>query len=430
MKRKFLILTLCFTIIFSSINYKKSYAFPPAITLTPQVIGVIGAYSVACGVVFTSYDEIVNLSHSFYNSFSDNWDSFYDSFVKGVTIAKDNIVNISSSIKSKLDNFFSVYFSEDKNINMPIVYGQKFYIGNKSTMIDHGDDYYTKGVGIYGHFVNNSSNVGELDVYMQWPGSGTTFDSGFLLNGTKTGSVPVYPNGGVYISVNAPIDNISELYVYNYSGKHYYIGDFYNYGTLPLGVYNPDVLDKNINDDKSVDIYVPGNVGDLVGVSGGSTVYDGVLNPPYQLPNEGSVTVPNTNGLIVPGADTPFNPSIPDVNNPSVPDVNNPSIPDVNNPSIDGILPSFPSFGDSLDFSPMYLTNVTEKFPFSLPWDIGRLIKKFDVEPVAPVFEVPIVSETITLDLTEFSELASIVRFFVLIGFILALIFISTKLMA
>lgn len=90
---------------------------------------------------------------------------------------------------------------------------------------------------------------------------------------------------------------------------------------------------------------------------------------------------------------------------------------------------TFPSFGDSINFEPLYATGITEKFPFSLPWDIQRIIGVFNVKAVAPKFEVPLLSEKIELDLTKFDELASIVRFFVLIGFIVCLIFISTRLM-
>lgn len=90
--------------------------------------------------------------------------------------------------------------------------------------------------------------------------------------------------------------------------------------------------------------------------------------------------------------------------------------------------PSFPNMGDSLDFSPLYLSNITEKFPFSLPWDFKRIIDMFDVEPVAPKFEVPLVTETIEIDFSYFEDWAMIIRFFIIIIFTSTLIFISTKL--
>ena len=90
--------------------------------------------------------------------------------------------------------------------------------------------------------------------------------------------------------------------------------------------------------------------------------------------------------------------------------------------------PSFPNMGDKLDFSPLYVTNIKDKFPFSLPWDFKRVIDIFDVEPIAPRFEVPLVTETIEIDFSYFEEWATIIRFFITIIFTSTLIFISTKL--
>ena len=90
--------------------------------------------------------------------------------------------------------------------------------------------------------------------------------------------------------------------------------------------------------------------------------------------------------------------------------------------------PSFPNFGEDLDFSPLYLSNLKDKFPFSLPWDIKRILEQFDVEPIAPKFEFPIQGEKLVIDLSQFNEWANIVRFFVNITFIVSLIFITTKL--
>ena len=84
--------------------------------------------------------------------------------------------------------------------------------------------------------------------------------------------------------------------------------------------------------------------------------------------------------------------------------------------------------GDKLDFSPLYVTNIKDKFPFSLPWDFKRVIDIFDVEPIAPRFEVPLVTETIEIDFSYFEEWATIIRFFITIIFTSTLIFISTKL--
>ena len=86
-----------------------------------------------------------------------------------------------------------------------------------------------------------------------------------------------------------------------------------------------------------------------------------------------------------------------------------------------------------------------EKFPFSLPFDLYRLITLFVREPVEPVFKVPIkteitafglnesIDEEITLDLTMFKVngvdiVRVVLNFSITVGFIVMLIKSTTKL--
>ncbi len=86
-----------------------------------------------------------------------------------------------------------------------------------------------------------------------------------------------------------------------------------------------------------------------------------------------------------------------------------------------------------------------EKFPFSLPFDLYRLVTLFVREPEKPVFTIPIqvdfdvfgldqkIDEEITLDLTIFSVngvdiVQVITRFSILVGFVVMLIKQTTKL--
>lgn len=87
-----------------------------------------------------------------------------------------------------------------------------------------------------------------------------------------------------------------------------------------------------------------------------------------------------------------------------------------------------------------------EKFPFSLPFDLYRLITLFVRDPVEPVFKVPIkteitafglnesIDEEITLDLTMFKingeDIVRVVlNFSIIVGFIVMLIKSTTKLL-
>lgn len=80
-----------------------------------------------------------------------------------------------------------------------------------------------------------------------------------------------------------------------------------------------------------------------------------------------------------------------------------------------------------------YQVNLTEIFPFCIPFDIISLFQAFAAEPVAPVvdyaFIVPSlgVNVPITVDLSIFDTVAAIVRTCELVAFALGLMFITYK---
>jgi len=84
-------------------------------------------------------------------------------------------------------------------------------------------------------------------------------------------------------------------------------------------------------------------------------------------------------------------------------------------------------------------TAMTTKFPFSLPWDLMGQLKIFDAAPQAPKFEVNIpeflkIEDTsiplrFTIDLSMFDKVATMVRWFNIIIWDIALILILRKLL-
>lgn len=102
---------------------------------------------------------------------------------------------------------------------------------------------------------------------------------------------------------------------------------------------------------------------------------------------------------------------------------------DKNNP--DGKKPFTPGFsGDSDDPD-----NVQwyERFPFSIPWDVMRIISFFSADKEAPVFEVPAqfnfvgVKETIKIDLTQFEGCIKVIRVFVILSYVSGLVLVTRK---
>ena len=62
----------------------------------------------------------------------------------------------------------------------------------------------------------------------------------------------------------------------------------------------------------------------------------------------------------------------------------------------------------------MYSLDLTELFPFCIPFDIFDLLSALRADPVAPVFELEldfgVTKAPITVDLSGWSDLASIIR--------------------
>lgn len=100
-------------------------------------------------------------------------------------------------------------------------------------------------------------------------------------------------------------------------------------------------------------------------------------------------------------------------------DVDNPDVPGTGEDTKTDV--DWPSAGD-LSLPQLIIS----KFPFSIPFDVARLIGLLEAEPKAPVFVVPlkygkIMDEQITLDLSQWDDVIRIVRWGELICFVAAL---------
>lgn len=82
--------------------------------------------------------------------------------------------------------------------------------------------------------------------------------------------------------------------------------------------------------------------------------------------------------------------------------------------------------GLNLEFEPLKNLAIIGKFPFSLPWDLKNAVNLLVSPAEPPKWTVPIVSEEIEIDLSEFESLAFISRSFFTILFIIALV-IATR---
>lgn len=85
------------------------------------------------------------------------------------------------------------------------------------------------------------------------------------------------------------------------------------------------------------------------------------------------------------------------------------------------------------DFDIKTPSGIIDKFPFSLPFDVYKVFNILSAPPLAPSFEIPfemknIFSYSIDVDLSEYEDIAVIVRWFLYIIFVLGLILVTNKL--
>lgn len=420
MKKKFIILTLCFTVLISSFNYKKVYAMD--LVITPVMLGVITTVAVAGGVLINSDEDIINLGRVFYEHNKENWTSVNDLFKVGVSIGTNKAISVSKDFldvcKDTFDSFFSsnnVGSKEYGDGNIPFYSSGSYYdVINYSPRMtfSEGSDLKIGKVNLkytgasqvnMSYYINFDAYVGgEFVESYRWSLKKDSFmiKAGYRL---VDGVVELMLVRSFDYSDGGEGNNLLDIIPCGYSSTY-----SYNYeGSWDNSICPDTDIDKEFN--------VPKDLSSLVGVGSSD-----VLNPSYPLVGGGSISYP---GVLNPSIDVAGDITFPGV---IEGEGENGGVGEGEG-EVGGEI-AFPSFGDSINFSPFELSGITEKFPFSLPWDIGRLIGSLNVEPKAPIFDVPIVSEKITVDLTSFDEWANIVRWFLTLSLIATLIYISVRL--
>lgn len=436
MKKKIISLLLVFFVSLSSVNlsfadtdneslvlenefYDVQPYFIDGGVISGPMVATLATLAVAGGIVLTSDDDIYNVARAFYEKNKAIWSLVTEAFDMSVRFAAGQMLVVGNDFLEYFKNTFessSSLPSISYMNNIPVYPGDAYLheysnkymwakgFGLKVTVdtSDKSSNFFAVGDFLARYNTYNTSSGGKYSYYL------------YLNDGvTKIGSFSIRD---IYDS------NIVNIYfAFDLSGdtpklfnsEHNYTSpaiqsDVFEYDYT--GIFDWNKIKDKIKDD-GVTVGVPGNAGSLVGEN------VDVWNPTYDLPVSGVVSIPVVQ-----------NPSIALDGTTTFPNVDVETGEDVGGGTGTDTFPAFPSFGDSLDFTPLQVSNISEKFPFSLPWDIGRLLNKFDVDPVTPKFNIPFFNEKIPIDLSYFDELANIARFFILLGFILSLIFISTKL--
>ncbi|HCU2997210.1 TPA: hypothetical protein OUM89_004084 [Clostridioides difficile] len=417
LKRKiFAIFLSCFLVISSTVN---SFALAPAlVAVVPEIISVVSTLAVASGVALTTKDDIYDVVRLVYEN-TPNWDSFVDTFKRDVSISADNVVTVGNDFLDMCKFAFDTIFSDVPKSSTSISAVGSLVQGSTIDLKNYSAPFELSFTNFKIVCEVDSGSSGSVAIYIPYEdGSGFFRCAGYYTNLTL---LDKYTINSVKIQGYKTILDITYYMLpsqWNPSGSEYrrtYTSEKPLSGVAYDLPYVPGSYDWGQVSDKvssgSLDVYVPGNAEDLVGVPSGD-VFVGENNPPYDLPSGGVVTVPK-------------------VENPSLPVGDNIVIPgdSVVDPPIDPpVIPDIPAV--DINFSPLWesMKNIKNKFPFSLPWDIFNLFIGFDVEPVAPKWELPVLNNKVVLDFSNFDEWANIVKFFVYVSFLISLIVISNKL--
>ena len=175
------------------------------------------------------------------------------------------------------------------------------------------------------------------------------------------------------------------------------------------------------NDSGGVSLKIPSSMDTLIDKSPSD-----VSTPTYDTWNPGK-------DVSIPSIDNPaieYTPDTTDTDNPGDTDTDNPGDTDTGTQN-----PVIPDFGDitvpDIDLTPLQLSisSITEKFPFSLPWDIKRIAETFkgNSSVNAPIIEFEFNNQNVVLDFNRFNAIAIIVRGFVFVEFAIGLIYVLRK---
>lgn len=414
-----------------SVVYLSDYDYPidnyflPAFVFTPQFVALLSSVALACGVVFVDVDDIYDFVHNLSVVLGiDRLKELNDMMSTALTITASGFISWNSAFKAKLVSLFDDYFtSSNKGELFGCVAGVPVY-----------DSTNFLNIGVSFPVTSNDFMVGDLSFMGYSSGYKFIYYGEEMLRAKlEVSKVPdiQYSPKMFLLKYGSNVASMALSYVDPYGNgiERTWAGTMFNRGDVYFdavgGVVtfpNQDTYDEsNIKDG----IYLPGDVGDIVGSPGGTVWGEG-------------------DNVYAPGQDIVF----PGVDNPSIDVGGTTDIPLVDTevacpdcglvgdhatdcPSLDGTVdpPSdiFPPWGGGIDFTPVTQSSFSEKFPFSLASDVKGILEMFNVDSKAPIFKVPLVTEEVEIDLSQFTVWASIIRLFILLGFVVCLINLTRK---
>lgn len=315
-KTRFIVFTLCFTLIFSSINYRKSYADGGIISL--PVLAIVSTLAVGTGIALNNIDDIYDIGRIFYDYVQSNnkitWDVVKTTFESAKVI--NGMISVDKNILDICKDFFDSFFDFKGNsvssvgtlCGIPVLQGVDYTNFNKYSHL---------AMSLY-----DGTKIGNID-------TARINSSGFMeLGKSFVQSLPLSDVGGykIFMDGKTIYDRIYFFYKNGSSWQWYgssgfsllYSGVIGSYVDIPYnGTYDWGTnVGYDVND---LPLPIPGNLGDLVGKSP-SDIWSGSYDS--GLVGNGDLSIPNIdNPSIGIGGSTSFPNTDTGVGNPSLPGV-------------------------------------------------------------------------------------------------------------
>lgn len=419
--KKIIVILSIFFLSFSIVTDYKQKEAEAFVVLDDITILILGLTVLATGYVAVNKDQIYDMGSRVYDELKENAEISLDASLYLADLAKDGAVKVTNTlidaIKEVVKNIPNDDVEKVSPFDLPVdmtldipfnsgTYGKYDYdtapVSYSITILNSGER--DTSIVISG----NESRVDFIDCRV-----GTTkikFNGYYRSDSDwKYGvfSYIKYPSGGITSGGQLSEKNPFSMKIH-LNSPDLKIVDSYSYVTIPYSNskikenYNPTVINERFDllvPDRSISIDKDAVV--TSGVLDRTITEDDVLSwdaiKDLYITQDGTITNPDdtTTGTIDKVVDNVFNPTI----------------------------------TKSLDFSPLYLS-FSDKFPFSIPFDIYNLISDFKAEKKAPKFYIDLSPFSMTgakssagfeLDFTKFSVLFGIARTFILISFIVFL---------
>jgi len=398
MKKRIITVLLCLilTVTFTIKPKQDADAFAFSIGVG-SVIALVGVSLAGAGLVWHNRNDIIDVGQRVYDEvIKGGIDKLNALFTvgalvggaKAIKFTKDGIDTVTKCLndsRSSTDISSSIYYTDVTSVDLSNVYlrGRTYNFTNGACVTFQNSK---TGNALVAYDVLKIYPNYDYDLSGMWQAetrNGTTGDRSTSLDIVSSVSL----NDGS-ICVNPPSVSLKK-----------WIGSISADSAI---VVQPGKEVSAVGEEK--DVYIPS----VDGVTAKDDILGGVVS---DIPKVGEdvISIP---GVI--GADEV-------VSIPNEGDISIPTTPDMSLPN-----------KVALDFSPLYI-NLTNKFPFCIPFDLINCIKSFKANREVPNFRVDldeglVGKASFDLDFNKFNSIAAILRYFLLISFVACLIKITRSL--